>query len=815
MKKFLSKSQIVSVILFGLSLTINQGVYAGNSIELLAKDATVKGNLKIEDKGSKDVRIKKNIDFDWKFIQSDDESFSQVQIQLDTAVWKDVQLPHDWNITMNFDRQAGGAAAYLPGTVGWYRRELNIPKNYSSKKTSILFDGIFNKSKVYINGNLLGFRPYGFCSIEYDLTPYLNFGGKNIIAVRVDCTGERPRWYAGSGIYRHVWLNIVNPIHIPTYGTYVTTSAVNEQSADIQAVTTVKNLLAETKKITIMQIIVDNSSKEIARFSTNIEIAASDSSNITQNTQIRNPALWSIQNPALYTLITTITENGKMIDNYSTNFGIRSFEFTSDKGFFLNDKPVKLKGMCLHQDGGILGAAVPMRAYERQLQIIKEYGCNAVRCAHNPPSPEFLDLCDRMGFIVIDEAFDKWKSGYYAEFFDEWWQRDLENMLLRDRNHPSVMLWSIGNELQEAWNIDDEGVERAQILNNFVHKTEPGRPTVLSAQNNHQTKFAGVTDVTGYNYLEARAVSDHINFPQRRIIITEELPYYSGEEGNIRSYSTNNPWNTIVTNDFIAGGFIWSGVDYLGEATYPGKGWPNGLFDICMNEKPRAAFHRAMWNNKPMVRMAVRDNALDIEHGRDLWQWPKMASHWNFPDSYQGMIMEVLTTTNCESVELYMNDKLMGKRRTDDFPNHTIVWNVPYSPGELIAKAYNGNKEAAQYRITTTGNTARAILTPDHSEIHADGYDLSYISVTLEDEKGNSVQTDDREITVTVTGEGKFMGMMNADLRRDNSFQGNKLKTYFGKALIVVQSTRKAGEITVEAKIEGNNKTYKVKITTK
>jgi beta-galactosidase len=400
-------------------------------------------------------------------------------------------------------------------------------------------------------------------------------------------------------------------------------------------------------------------------------------SDIQQVVSLASPKRWDIENPVLYTMETTVKVNGKITDVVKTPFGIRTFNFEADKGFSLNGKTVKLKGMCLHQDAGALGVAVPDRSYERRLEILKEYGCNAIRCAHNQPSPEFLDMCDRMGFIVIDEAFDKWKSGYYEKYFDDWWQKDLENMIIRDRNHPSIVLWSIGNEVQEAWDASDTGVERARMLQDFVHKIEPTRPVTLAAQNNHQGKFSGVTDVIGYNYLEARMLSDHRTFPERRFLISEELPYYSGEEGNIRSYSINNPWNIIAANEFVAGGFIWSGVDYLGEAGYPGKGWTNGLFDVCMIEKPRAAFHRAMWNETPIVRIAVKDQSLDIEPGRDLWQWPRIAAHWNFTDSYDGLIMEVLTTTNCESVELYLNNRLMGRQKTADFPNHTIAWNVP------------------------------------------------------------------------------------------------------------------------------------------
>ena len=750
---------------------------------------------------------KTNFDFDWKFIRDDSTKFADPDYT--DSQWDDVQLPHDWNIKMKFDLSAGGSAAYLPGSAGWYRKSFTVPESYKGKQVSILFDGIFHQSDVYINGQHLGFRPYGFCSIEYDLTPYLKTGAGNVIAVRVNCTGDRPRWYAGSGIYRHAWLQVVNPVHIQTYGISVSTPDVSDEKADVQIVSSVNNTTANRQTVGVSQRILDNTGKQVAQAATEkTTIDAHAVSDVKQLISLASPKLWDIENPVLYTLETTVKVNGKVTDVVATPFGIRTFKFDAGKGFFLNGKHVKLKGMCLHQDDGVLGVAVPDRAYERRLEILKEYGCNAIRCAHNQPSPEFLDICDRMGFVVIDEAFDKWKSGYYEQYFDEWWQKDLENMLLRDRNHPSIALWSIGNEVQEAWDESDTGVERARMLQDFVHRIEPTRPVVLAAQNNHQSKFSGVTDVIGYNYLEARMLSDHKTFPERRFLITEELPYYSGEEGNIRSYTTNNPWNIIAENDFIAGGFIWSGVDYLGEAEWPGKGWPNGLFDICMFEKPRAAFHRAMWNDKPVVRIAVKDQSLDIEPGRDLWQWPRIAAHWNFPDSYRGLIMEALTTTNCETVELYLNNKLMGRQRTADFPNHTIVWNVPYLRGTLVAKGFNGDREVAQDTIKTSKSAHRLALVADRTTIKADGQDLSFISIHLEDADGNLVQTDDRKLTVTVAGEGKFLGIENGDLRRADSFAGNQLKTYFGRALVVVQSIRKPGQIKVTVAMEGSDEAY-------
>jgi beta-galactosidase len=751
---------------------------------------------------------RQNFDFDWKFLKADSTVFATSDYN--DSAWAEVQLPHDWNISETFDINIGGHAAYLPEGIGWYRKTFSVPQTMKKQRVAIHFDGIFMQSDVYVNGHHLGYRPYGFCSIEYDLTPYLNFGGKNTIAVRVNTTGDRPRWYGGAGIYRHTWLVTANAVHVATYGTYVTTPNVSKERADVKVTTTVVNTTTTPQQITLSQRILDPSGREINKNNQKIALAVGDSTNFEQMLTIANPQLWGVESPTLYTLETTLRSGSKVIDKNITPFGVRTFRFDPQTGFWLNGEHVKLKGLCLHQDAGSMGVAVPDDVYQRRLNILKEYGCNALRMAHNQPSPELLDMCDRMGFLVIDEAFDKWKSGYYAKYFDQWWQADMSDMIMRDRNHPSIILWSIGNELQEAWNEDDEGVERATMLRDFVHRLEPTRPTTLAGQNNHQSKFSAVVDVTGYNYLEARAITEHKQHPNQCFLISEELPYYSGEEGNIRAYSTQNPWNLVKDNDFFAGGFIWSGVDYLGEAGWPGKGWPNGLFDICMDEKPRAAYHRAMWNDKPMVSIAVLDNSLNIEHGRDLWQWPKMAAHWNFPWSYEGLILQVSTITNCDEVELRVNDKTMGRNKTAEFQNNNIIWNIPYTPGTIEAVGYNNGEEVARQKLVTSGNTSACTLSVDRKELTANGTDVANVAITLVDKDGNKVSTDDKIVTISVEGNARLLALDNGDLRREKHFGGDMLPTYFGRALVVLQAGRKAGKARLKIDIEGVEEPYYV-----
>lgn len=759
------------------------------------------------------VREKLCLDFDWRFTLSDEARYSQPDC--DDAAWQQVQLPHDWSITMPFDERHGGQHAHLPGGTGWYRRLLDIPKSYQGRRIGILFDGIYHQSDVYVNGHHLGFRPYGFGYIDYDLTPYIIYGGQNTIAVRVD--HENPseqgaRWYTGSGIYRHAWLTLTQPVHVATYGTYVTTNT----SGEVCVETTVMNDGGADANVTIEHRVYDHQGRQVAQSKGSLLLVQNSTSKAEeQSFTIAKVQFWSVDHPYLYQLVTTIRQGGRVVDEYPTTFGVRQIEFSPAEGFLLNGERLKLKGLCLHQDDGCLGTAVPDRAYERRLEILKEYGCNALRMSHNQPSPELLDLCDRMGFLVIDEALDKWKSGYYEKYFDQWWQHDIRNMLLRDRNHPSVILWSIGNEVQEAWDQTGEGIRRAEMLRDFVHAEEPTRPVNLAAQNNHNGAFSAVADVTGYNYLEERMISDHRRNPLQRFLVTEELPYYRGAEGNIRSYDEDNPWNAVAEHDWIAGGFIWVGVDYLGEAGWPSHGWPNGLFDITMHEKPRAAFHRAMWSDRPHVGMAVVNPGFDLDHGRDLWQWPNMADHWSLSPQYDGQVMEVRTTTNCDRVELWLNGRQMGSKLTKDFPNHTIKWNIPFQRGRLTARAFRGDVLADSCSLVSAYRAERLVVTPDRTELRADGQDLSFIALELTDRDGHPVQVDDRQVSVSVEGPARLRGVDSADLRRTAPFGSPSVRTWLGRAQAVVQTTREAGTIRVRVHVEGLDRDVECELQSK
>ena len=744
-------------------------------------------------------RIRQNFDFGWKFRLGEQGEY------------KTVQLPHDWSISLDFNKEAGPESGYLPGGIGYYEKKFFVPKNYNGKRVSIVFDGIYHKATISLNGKEIAYHRYGYTSFETDLTPYLKFGESNTLSVQVDHS-EKSRWYTGSGIYRHVWLQVTDPIHVKMWGTYVTTPQVTASSAAVSCVTTVANTLTSAGEIEIEQRLVDAHGNPLKisgkRYAvrTDVMVPGNGTKDIEQSFTLPDPQLWNLENPYLYRLETILKQKGKVIDRYMTRFGVRTIRFDKDKGFFLNEKNVKMKGMCLHQDAGCLGVAIPDRSYERRLNILKEFGVNAIRCSHNPPSPEFLDYCDSIGFLVIDEAFDKWKSGYYEQFFDECWRQDISDMMVRDRNHPSIILWSIGNELAEATHKDNVGVERATMLRDFVRKLEPTRPTMLALAPAYEDKFAAVTDVVGYNYSELSYIEDKKKHPERIGLISESYPYYSGlRPYEARDYSEKNPWNYVMEHDYICGSFMWAGIDYIGESMgWPSKGWAASPFDMCMDEKPRAAYFRAAWTDKPVLKMAVVDYSIDEDPGKDHWQTPPMVHDWTFPYT-DSRVLPIHTPSNCDEVLLIdSRGKKYGPRKPKDYLNNTIIWNQPYRPGKVVAIGYKDGKEVCRDSIQTSGPVAaRYTLRTDRSTLKADGLDLSFISLQLLDENGVPVRVNDRMVTARVEGGGRLMGIDSGEMRREQRFNSHSLPTYFGKCQIVVQAGRKKGMLKVTVQVEG------------
>ena len=774
--------------------------------------------------------------------------------------FRNVTIPHDWSIELPFDPKMGGSAGYLAGGQGIYAKDFTLPAEYQKKlsqneKISIHFDGVYHRATIWLNGHRLGHHMYGYTSFSFDITPYINKVGKNRLVVHVD-REEQSRWYTGSGIYRHVWLQMNNPMHVKENGVFVT--------AKTDGTVKVETELEGDKGCRISHVVLDKNGKKIAAASSENSSSGNSSSGNSSASQtsssaqlfVKNPQLWSTESPNLYTLVTQVKDSkGKVVDEVETPFGFRDIRFDANTGFYLNGKNMKLRGMCLHQDAGSLGVAVPDEVWVRRLKAMKEIGCNAIRCSHNPPSPEFLNICDTLGLLVLDEAFDKWKSGYYEPFYDANAHQDIADMVLRDRNHPSVIVWSIGNEVHEAWNKDDEGVKRARELNDIVKKLDPTRPTMLACQQGFEDKIADVADLVGYNYLEPRMIADHKRFPNRKMFVSEAFVYYSGlRENLVRDFVEHNPWHFVEENPFIAGSFVWAGVDYLGESSpWPAKGWCSCPFDMTLKERPQAAFYHPAWNpEKDYLKLVVRDNCFDQAMGTDHWQYPPMADTWDLPYT-DSRCVEVRCYTTCDSVQFFFpmwsNPQLPLKpRKTADYNDHCITIQLPARQGKILAVGYKKGKEVMRDSLVNHGPVADVRLDANYSVLAAAKADysevspmkinnsakekaakgkasegnlstpwstVSHIRLTLVDKEGRIQQMQPKKFRVEVEGPIRLLGVETGDMRRMESWRTNELKTYFGEGLVRLQSTPQKGIAKVKFFVEGFDKPFVKEIVIK
>lgn len=779
-----------------------------------------------EEGGINAVRSVESFNKGWRFFLGDEQSAKEKEYN-DTK-WRVLTLPHDWSIEGEFskDNPATHNGGALPGGVGWYRKTFSLPELYNDKLVFIDFDGVYRNSEVWINGHYLGLRPYGYSSFRYDITPYLKFGSeKNVIAVRAD-NSEQPnsRWYSGSGIYRNVWLVITNKIYVDHWGTFIATPEVTKERAVVSIEVKVRNDLSEERQLIIKTIILDQEGKKIAEVKSDCSAAMQSVSTLTQNLEIENPQLWSTDIPYLYQAVTIIEDDNKVYDNYETAFGVRTFEFNSTRGFFLNGKPLKIYGVCNHHDLGCLGAAVNTRAIERQLEILKEMGCNGIRTSHNLPAPELLDLCDKMGFIVMDEAFDMWKkkkTDYdYSQNWDEWHRRDLQDLILRDRNHPSVFLWSIGNEILEQW--DSTGIAIAQELAAIVKDLDNTRPITSGSNEPKPHNFiirSGVNDVIGFNYHQEDFPDLLKIYPGQKFIASETTSAlasrgeYNMPSDSIRVwpirwdsvFTQGNPdntcsaydncrvpwgstheeaWRLIKSYDFLSGMFIWTGFDYLGEPTpyvWPSRSSYFGIIDLAGFPKDAYYMYQSEWTDKNVLHI--------LPH----WNWNK------------GDTIDVWAYTNCEEVELFLNDKSMGSKKKSKDDMH-LTWRVPYSSGKVKAIGKKG-KEILTYEIKTAGAAANILLEADRKEISADGKDLSFITVKVVDKEGNLVPKADNLIEFEIIGMGSIVGVDNGLQTSHEPFKANYRKTFNGLCLVVIQSAEEHGKITLKAKSGGLGET--------
>ena len=775
------------------------------------------------------------MDYNWKFTQSDIKEVEKPDF--DDTGWRTLNLPHDWSIEGEFREDAitKGPGGYLPTGIGWYRKRFTIPSFAKGQQFWIEFDGVYMNSDVWINGHHLGKHPYGYTSFYYDLTPFIK-KGENIIAVRVDNSLQpNSRWYSGSGIYRHVWLNIAGPVHIGQWGTYITTPEVNSSSATISVRTSIENHTQDTRNMVLRSVVKNESGREVATAETPVLLKSSGKTDVEQTLSVASPSLWSIDTPSLYTLQSFVLEGTKVNDNYSSTFGIRTIEFDKDRGFLLNGTHIKMNGVCLHHDAGCLGSAVPEQAWARRLQLLKEMGCNAIRTSHNPPAPKFLDLCDKMGFLVMDEIFDEWveKKGQvgfgYHIYFEEWWKSDLLSMIHRDRNHPSIVIWSAGNEVPDQ--VVDTGSEVMRKMAETFHTEDPTRPVtqandrIAAGDGPAKLPFLELQDIVGYNYVdrwnERRELYysvDRHDHPDWKMIGTENVSVgglrgqYSvtsdqsdRRPGRSRDYrlgmiQAEQLWKFTSVNDYVIGDFMWTGIDYLGEAAWPNKNSSSGVIDLCGFPKDGYYLYQSQWTKKPMVHILP---------------------HWNWAGS-EGRVISVIAYSNCDTVELFLNGKSFGAK-SYVFPQqgHSKSWNgyalpyiapttsdlhlswdVPYEPGTLKAVGRKNGKIVTE-EVHTASKPAAIRLSADRKNIKADAHDISNVKVEIVDENGFVVPTASNTIEFKIEGEGILLGTDNGN-PQDKTQMKSKLRNAFnGLALAVVQSTEKSGSIRLTAVSEG------------
>lgn len=771
------------------------------------------------------------MNYNWKFIQSDIEGADKVNF--DDSKWRNLNLPHDWSIEGKFSENApaGGNGGYLPTGIGWYRKHFNVSEDDMNKIIWIEFDGVYMNSDVWINGNHLGFHPYGYIGFYYNLTPYLK-KGENIIAVRVDNSLQpNSRWYTGSGIYRNVWLVKIDPLHITHWGVYVTTPVVSKDFALVKIKTKIENNYKSVKKGILRSTLVDKSGNAVSENEINFSINQDQTIELEQELSVNLPLLWSTDTPNLYQLKQEILDGEKVVDDLITKVGIRKIEYDVNKGFFLNDQHIKMNGVCLHHDGGCVGAAVPLNVWRYRLEKLKAMGCNAIRTSHNPPAPEFLDLCDEMGFLVMDEAFDEWKIGKrkygYHIYFDEWSKIDLISMLHRDRNHPSIVIWSVGNEVPDQKT--EEGTKTLQMLTEICHQEDPTRPVTQACDNiaadggSTVLSFLNALDIVGYNYVdrwhERRELYysiDRHEHPNWKMIGTENRSNHGVFRGD---YSLGNDslvvnpnynydmidveqlWKFTRMHDYVIGDFMWTGIDYLGESRWPYISWNFGVLDLCGFEKDGYYFYQSQWTTKPMIHL-----------------FP----HWNWKGR-EGQIIPVLCYTNCNEVELFLNGKSYGTKRIE-FPrqgtsggwnryakpvvNPTtadlhLQWDVPYEPGTLKAVGKINGQIVCEEEISTTGPPTGIRLIPDRDTINTLLQNVVNVKVEIIDSNGNIVPTANNLVNFIIEGEGEIIGVGNGNPLDHDSFKLSYRKAFNGMCLAVIQASNKPGTIKLIAESDG------------
>lgn len=747
------------------------------------------------------------------------------QVGLDDSSWRRLDLPHDYSVEGIMSPQLASCTGYLPGGVAWYRKHFTVNEKEKANTFSSLyvyFEGVYNRSEVYLNGHLLGKRPNGYVSFMYDMTPYLNKESDNVLAVKVDHSKYADsRWYTGSGIYRDVWFVYAPAIHLQQWGSAYRVKNINARQAtvDVDVETAQSNALA-TLPLRAQVAIMDANGQQVAQTTTSIGIGEKK----TVSLKLARPHRWSLDDPYLYTIKTSLMKGEEEIDRCEIRAGLRSLQFDANKGFALNGEWIKVKGVCLHHDAGVLGAVVPRDVWERRLQHLKSIGVNAIRMSHNPQAPVLYDICDEMGFLVMDEAFDEWefpkrkwlegwnrgKPGYdgSSDFFEEWMERDVADMVRRDRNHPSVIMWSIGNEVDYpndpyshpvldgssisqpmygGYKPDQPNAERlgaiAKRLAATVRGIDQSRPVtgaLAGVVMSNETEYPGALDVVGYNYTEDRYQRDHKQYPQRVIYGSEnrhDLP----------------AWRAVSDNPYIFGQFLWTGADYLGESgPWPARGSTAGLIDLGGYVKPRGWYRASLWSDKPVCYIGTYPNGGRRGNGRrgNGWISTDAPDLWNYRDGQQ---VRVVCYTNEPSVKLTLNGDVVSEVAKYDSINRVFYWDIPYRPGTLRAE---GSEHHSSYEIVSSGRPYALRLTTDKTTLKTKG-DVAHLTIEVVDEKGNVVKLADNDITCFVRGVGKLLGLENAHIQDTSNQRTMHRRAYQGRLLAYIQANGEKGDIHV------------------
>jgi len=775
-------------------------------------------------------RQRLSMDPGWRFTLGD--AAGAERPGFDDRTWRRLDLPHDWSIegTPREDAPGGGRVGFYPSGVGWYRKAFRLPAGPRARRAWLELDGVHMNSEVWVNGVRLGRRPNGYVSFAYDITPHL-VAGVNVVAVRVDNSAQpNSRWYTGSGIYRHVWLTLADPLHVGHWGTYVTTPRADSAGAEAVVKTRVENDGGAPRRGVLRSVVVDSAGREVARAEAPFTLAAGQKIELEQRIPVASPRLWSVETPYLYSLRSEVLGGARAVDVVTTPFGLRSIAYDKDKGFLLNGRRVKMRGVNLHHDAGGLGAAVPERVWERRLETLKAMGVNAIRTSHNPPAPEFLDLCDRLGFLVMDEVFDEWTQGKVAEgyhkYFAEWSERDVVDFVHRDRNHPSVVLWSAGNEIGEQTMPNGAQVLR-RLLETF-HREDPTRPVTtgndnIAADGRPATlEFLNALDIVGYNYVdrwrerrELFAEQDRHDHPDWKMIGTEsgsifqsfDEKYSLGDDPKVvrPNYTSGmlqaeRLWKWIEMRDYFAGNFMWTGIDYLGESTWPFKGFASGALDVTGHPKDAYYLYQSLWTDKPVLRL-----------------FP----HWNWPGR-EGQVIPVLAYSSCNIVELFLNGRSLGEKRLE-FPAQGtaggwntyalprvypttsdlhLSWDVPYEPGVLkaVGKRRDGTP-ACEAEVRTAGRPGALRLSADRDTVTTGMGDVAHVSFEIVDSAGTVVPVADNLVRFTITG-GSVLMLDNANLRELEPYRSDSRRAFNGRGLAILRATQ-PGTIRLTAVADG------------